>query len=98
MINTSKPALDKNDLGFKKSKVSKPKRNYASLYTDFSRPKDNGNKKKIIFKTIRIWVPKKNNILIRKKYIEIFLLEVHLNSNFSFKGSTKPEWVWLHNI
>lgn len=98
LINTFKPAFDKNGLGFKKSKVSKPKRNYASLYTNFRKLKDNGSKKKIISSTIRIWVPKTNNLLIRNKYIDKFLSEVHLNSNFIFKGSTKPEWVWLPKI
>ena len=61
MINISRPTFDKNGLGFKRPKVSKVKRKYAFLYTNFRKTKNNSDKKKTISKTIRIWVPKTNN-------------------------------------
>ena len=49
-------------------------------------------------KSIMIWVPKTNNNLIRKNYIKSFIMSVHKNENFIFKGNSKPNWVWLPKI
>ena len=49
-------------------------------------------------KTIRLWVPKTNNSLIRKKYITSFIESVHKNKNYIYKGKTEPSWVWFPKI
>ena len=43
-------------------------------------------------KTIRIWIPKTNNNLIRNKYIKSFMGTVHFNDNLFLKGTLNPIW------
>ena len=45
--------------------------------------------------SIKIWVPKTNNSLIRNKYIKSFLENVHKSQNYIFKGNTESTWVWF---
>ena len=108
IIESSQSATNKQGLGNKKQVVKKhlgnkrkrknkvvqeteAKKNLSLLY---SKPKPIVKFQKKNVKTIKIWVPKTNNNLIRNKRIQIFLNSVHHNPNYIYKRDTGPVWVW----
>jgi len=105
LINSSKPSNNKKGLGFDKIKSKIPESKNTSLYSNFHKSgkkiQSITSKKKSYAqkfenqRSIKIWIPKSNYVLIRQKHINKFLIEVHLNKNFKFQNSTKPSWVWL---
>ena len=105
IIESSQSASNKQGLGYKKQEIKKQpnnnrkkiqkaedKKNLGSLY---SKPKPVVKFQKKNTKTIKIWVPKTNNNLIRNKYIQQFMNSVHYNPNYVYKGDTGPVWVWI---
>ena len=72
--------------------MTKAKKNLSSSYF---KPKPIVKFQKKNAKTIKIWVPKTNNNLIRNKYIQHFMNTVHYNPNYVYKGDTGPVWVWI---
>ena len=105
IIESSQSISDKQGLGYNKQETKKhlgnkrkkkvqkteAKKNLSLLY---SKPKPVVKFQKKNVKTIKIWVPKTNNNLIRNKYIQQFMNTVHFNNNYIYKGDTGPKWVW----
>ena len=103
IFESSQSATNKHGLGYKKQDTkkhlgnkrkkkvqeTKAKKNHSLLY---SKPKPVVNFQKKNVKTIKIWVPKTNNNLIRNNYIQQFMNTVH--HNYIYKGDTGPVWIW----
>ena len=95
IIENSQSVSNKKGLGYDKESKA-PQKHENERRIDF-RP---STTKPILkeLKTIRLWVPKTNNSLIRKKYITSFIESVHKNKNYIYKGKTEPSWVWFPKI
>ena len=105
IIESSQSISDKQGLGYNKHETKKHLRNKMkkkvqkteakkNLSLLYSKPKPVVKFQKKNVKTIKIWVPKTNNNLIRNKYIQNFMNTLHLNINYVYKGDTRPTWVW----
>ena len=95
IIETSQSVSNKKGQGYTKKSVAPPKikqneRNISKPKSTIVQPKRDQNSK-----TIKIWVPKTNNSLIRNKYIKSFLENVHKSQNYLYKGNTESSWVWF---
>ena len=105
IIESSQSISDKQGLGYNKHETKKHLRNKRkkkvqkteakkNLSLLYFKPKPVVKFQKRNVKTIKIWVPKTNNNLIRNKYIQQFMNNVHFNNNYIYKGDTGPKWVW----
>ena len=86
ILENSQSTSNKKGLGYpKKSKTLSKKEIRRNIFYPTTRPKRNNNSK-----TIKIWVPKTNNSLIRNKYINTFLETIHKNENYILRGILNP--------
>ena len=95
IIENSQSVSNKKGLGYDKESKA-PQKHDNKRRIDF-RPSTTKLFLKEL-KTIRLWVPKTNNSLIRRKYITSFIESVHKNKNYIYKGKTEPSWVWFPKI
>ena len=87
----------KKGLGYVKKSIAQS-RIENKRRIDFKPTITKENSKRTNLKTIKIWIPKINNSLIRKRYINSFIKSVHKNINYIYKGNTEPSWVWFPKI
>ena len=93
IIDSSQSISSRKELGYVNKTTAPPKKeirrnvNPTKIHT-----------KNPFSKSIKIWVPKTNNNLIRKKYINTFLETVHKNKDYIFNWDTEPSWVWFPKI
>ena len=87
ILENSQSSNNKSGLGFKKQ-------------NNFAKSRINNIKKTVYpnTKTIKIWIPKTNSVLIKNKHIKMFMETVHNNKNYIYKGNSEPLWVWLPKI
>ena len=95
IIKNSQSTSNKRGIGYSKKHIAPPKSNHNRRLV--SKPKSiiENSRKKIDEKSIKIWVPKTNNNLIRNKYIKTFIEKVHKNQDYVYKGNTESTWVWF---
>ena len=95
IIENSQSTSNKRELGYTQKYIAPHRR--VQNKKILSSPKNNIVNPKRIDRTnsIKIWVPKTNNSLIRNKYIKSFLENVHKSQNYIYKGNTESIWVWF---